>query len=573
MNAGGRTRAWRIAAVDYRRTTALSQALGVPQIIAHLLLSRGVETPEQGERFLQPSADHLSDPFSLRDMDRAVERIRQARDRNEHVMVFGDYDVDGITGTAILVRALQRFGIQEVSYGLPERVLEGYGLGPQHVREAHERGAGLLVTVDNGISSHEAAEEARRLGVDLVITDHHTLPETLPPAVAVVNPKREDPSHPAANASGALIALKLASALTGELQDLDLAAVGLVADIVPLRGENRDVVALGLRQFVERPNMGLLRLARVAGLDPATVTSEDVAFQIAPRINAIGRLHNAMTGIQLLLTESPPEAQELAGQLDAANQERKALENKILEQAIEELERTHDADSRSIVLAGKGWHPGVIGIVASRIKSRYGRPVVLLSVNGEGLGRGSARTVEGFDLMTALRECRQHLVAYGGHYTAAGLTISAEAIEAFRRAFENEAVKRLPDGGVTETLEIDSVVSLSQIDVRFVKMLDCLQPFGCGNPAPLFASCGVTPLENSLRELNGGHLRFTVQAGPRVSTAIAFGMGSRFSELEALEACDIAFTPQLRTFRGQTGIQLVVKDIRPCPEDDDLDSL
>lgn len=566
-------REWRIAPVEYAQTTELARALHVPQMIAHLMMRRGVRTPDEGRRFLHPSVDNLSEPLALQDMDAAVARIARARDEGEHVLVFGDYDVDGIASTAILVRALQRYGIRECTYALPGRLVEGYGLGPQHIEEAHSRGIGLVITVDNGISSHEAAAAAKRLGIDLIVTDHHSFNGPLPEAVAVVNPKREPENHPAALASGAAVALKLACALTGEAHDLDMAALGVVADIVPLRGENRDLVAAGLRQLRERPSVGLLKLIQASGLTLEEVTAEDVAFQLAPRINADGRIGSGLLGIQLLLTESLGEAAQLAAQLDAANRERRALETEVLEQAEEELERAHDCEGRAIVLAGKGWHPGIIGIVASRLRYRYGRPVVLVSLNGEGIGRGSARTVEGFDLMNALQECRHCLVSYGGHYTAAGITIAADTLDEFRRAFQNVAARYLPGGGAREVLEIDSLVSLSQIDVRFVKSLDCLQPFGSGNPSPLFACCGITPLRDSLRKLTGGHLRFSVQAGPRVSSAIAFGLGERYAEVQALDACDIAFTPRIKTYRGQTSIQLVVKDLRPCSGESELDSL
>ncbi|MDX9971435.1 MAG: single-stranded-DNA-specific exonuclease RecJ [FCB group bacterium] len=556
---------WRIAPLEYARTTALAQALGVQQMIAHLMLRRGVETPEAGRRFLSPTADNLCEPGALRDMDKAVARIVLAKERGEHVHVFGDYDVDGIASTAILIRALHRIGV-ECSYALPERMAEGYGLAPLHVEEAQRQGVGLIITVDNGISSYEAADTARALGIDLIITDHHSINGPLPDAYAVVNPKREDEDHPAALACGAAVAFKMACALTGEMHDIDIAALGVVADIVPLQGENRDLVAAGLAQLRKAPSLGLLKLVQASGLTLQEVTSEDMAFQLAPRINADGRIGSGMAGIKLLLTNDPGEAAALAAQLDAANRQRRTLESEILVQAEEELDRSHDPARRAIVLAGKGWHPGVIGVVASRLRARYGRPVILVTLNGEGIGRGSARTVDGFDLMNALQQCKEHLVTFGGHYTAAGISIGADRVEEFRDAFQGVASGILAESP-KEIIEIDSVVSLSQLDIRFIKSLDALQPYGCSNPAPIFACCGVTPLRESLRVLTGGHLRLSVQSGARVATAIAFGMGERFEELQAMDTCDIAFTPQLKTYRGQTSVQLVVKDIRPCVSD------
>lgn len=571
MNANNVVREWRIGQLDPTRIASLVQGLHVSPTIAHLMVRRGLATVEDARLFLGPDETHLSDPFALRGMRATVERIHRARERGEYVVVFGDYDVDGIAATAIMVRALKRFGIDCCGYALPERLVEGYGLAPQHVAEAKSEGAGLLITVDNGISSHDAAVKARQLGLDLIVTDHHTPPERLPDAFAIINPKLEAPEHPSARACGALVALKVAYALTEQWGDIDLAALGVIADVMPLKGENRVLVALGLKKMAQEPHPGLAALAKVAQLDLSTVTAEDVAFQMAPRINADGRLGTGMSGIQLLLVETLEEAAPLARQLDEANRRRRAMESEILNEAIVALEQSHGEEHRSIVLTGKGWHPGVIGVVASRLKGRYGRPVVMLSVNEEGLARGSARGVEGFDLMNALQTCEQHLVSFGGHVAAAGLTVDESHIEAFREAFEQHAAMRLPEGVLREPIDIDALVSLSQLDVRFVKALDILEPYGSGNPKPLFACCGVSLLEHSLRELTGGHLRFSVKDGPRTMEAIAFGMGARMEELSGFDQCDIAFTPRLKTWRGQTSIQLMIRDVRACPDDPSRD--
>jgi len=561
MNSGTMEIPWVVAEEDRAKTAELARELELPRIAAHLLVLRGMATVEEAKRFLNPSLDDISDPFLLTDMRAAVARITQARDSSERVLVFGDYDVDGISGTVILVDALHRFGIEKYGYGMPSRVTEGYGLSPEHVETAAAEGVDLIITVDNGINARDAANTARRLGIDLVVTDHHQIEGELPEAAAVVNPKRESEGCPAEDISGAGVAFKLATALTGAMENLDLVALGSVADIVPLLGENRALVALGLEDMIQHPRIGLVKLAAIAGVDIHQINSERIAFQLAPRLNAAGRLGDGCVPLELLMTDSPEDAARVASELDDANMKRRAIEQTIFDQAVEEIEATLLRDRYSIVLANRQWHPGVVGIVASRIQQKYNRPVVLLAMDEDGTGRGSGRSVPGFDLAAALGRCREHLIRFGGHAAAAGLTLFEDGLEAFQHAFEEEARALLADQEIRSTLEIDAQVSLREIDSQLVKAITRLEPFGCKNASPVFCAYGVEPIPHSVRELRGGHARFEVRQGAQQLQVIAFRMASLVHEKVAFRPIDIAFTPKFNTWRGETTVQLVLKDI------------
>ncbi|HEO72637.1 MAG TPA: single-stranded-DNA-specific exonuclease RecJ, partial [Candidatus Hydrogenedentes bacterium] len=506
--------------------------------------------------------DDLSDPFDLQDMDKAVARIHRARDRGERILVFGDYDVDGIAGAAILTNALGRFGVRDCLTDLPHRLEEGYGLSIERVEAAALEGVSLIITVDNGINARGATEAAAQRGIDVVITDHHQIEGDLPRAEALVNPVRHQPPGPLAGASGAAVAFQLARALNGGQHEVDLVALGTVADVISLRGENRILVAAGLDVLRRNPRPGIAALASVAHVDVAALTAEHIAFQLAPRMNAAGRLDRADISLQLLLAEDPGEARRLAGELDRANEERRAVERAILADAREELDTVLRPEQRSIVLARRGWHAGVIGIVAAHLYRAYGRPVVLISVGEDGVGRGSARCAPGFGMVEAMSACAQHLVQFGGHDAAAGLTVHEKHIDAFQRAFEAEAARRLPAGEARAALDVDALVSLSDIDGQLTRTLDRLRPFGHGNPAPVFCSYGVSCLPDSVRELSGGHLKFAVRQGARVLDVIGWRMGGRLTAAQAAAAhLDLAYTPQLDTWRGETRIQLVLKDM------------
>ena len=555
---------WNVAEQDHARVREFSEALELPPIVAHLLLLRGLDSVDRVRDFLRPRMAHLSDPFLLTDMDKAVARIAQARKHAERILIFGDYDVDGISATVILLNGLQRFGLENIDYAMPRRLTEGYGLNPERVEQAATDGVGLLITVDNGIAAHAAAERARELGIDLIVTDHHALETTLPQALAVINPKREPPAYPGADLCGAGVALKLAAALNGTANDLDIAALGTVADIVPLLDENRVIVALGLRHMAKYERTGIAKLAAAAGVDLRSVSSEHIGFQLGPRINAAGRLDDAMLGLRLLLEESPGEARRMAQLLNEANEARRAIERQIYQEAVEELEAYFVPDHRAIVLARRGWHAGVIGIVASRIENRYHRPVIMVAIDEEGVGRGSARAGRDFDMMGALSGCAELMEKFGGHRSAAGLTIRETNIPALREAFAAAAREQLGDGELTAELDIDVLASFTEIDSKLLKSLELLEPVGHGNPAPTFCSLGVEVMPRSMRILKDRHLRMAVRQTDRVFTAIGFNMAERFYTEDLSGQIDIAYTPQFNVYRGETTIQLVLKDIRPC---------
>ena len=380
---------WHIASFDARRTTSLAKEAGVPPLIAHLLLLRGPETASEMQDFLKPSLKHLSNPFDLTDMQVAVNRIIVARDRGEAILIFGDYDVDGITAAAILARGLRRFGIRRVDCDMPSRFVEGYGITPDRVDETRRRGFDLIITVDNGISAHAAAARARQIGLDMIITDHHTLEEELPPAVAVINPKRGRPDHPAAMLSGAGVALKLAMALNGVPHDLDIAALGTISDIVPLQAENRVIAALGIKHMIKHNRVGIAKLAHTAHFDLNSVSAHKIAFQLGPRLNAAGRLDTGFSALELLLTECEEQAAAIAAALNQTNEERRAIEQQIYEEA-EQTDAFLTESQRSIVRPKK---TGIRGNRYCRLKDSvaYQRPAIICCRNEDGLLHGSGR--------------------------------------------------------------------------------------------------------------------------------------------------------------------------------------
>lgn len=540
---------------------ALSRGLGVPPLAAHVLMQRGVTTLEDGRRFLASGLDSVSDPFAIGGMTEAVSRIKRARDGNERVLVFGDYDVDGVAGTAAMVEAMRRFGVANLEWDLPHRDT-GYGLDAARVRLAAEAGVALIVTVDNGITAFEAAEAARDAGIDLVITDHHSPGEALPFAAAVVNPRLDGPDHPCAHLSGAAIAYKVGVALNGGSEGIDLACLGLVADLMPLRGEVRDIVTAGLDRIRNRPRLGIAELARTARLRIERLTSENIAFQLGPRINAAGRLGDARIALELLLTEEPAVAAAHANALHAANEERRAIENAIFDDALAMAEEQLGETAHTLALASDQWHHGVIGIVAAKIQRRFNRAVVLAAFDETGLGRGSGRGMKACNLVEAFGACSGLLERFGGHGAAAGLTIRRANFEAFARDFEAAVTMQVGDRRTAPSLQIDAQVALSEVDQRLLHMMEGLQPCGHGNPSPVFCTFGAEVLPNSVQEVKGGHVKLSVKEGPHVFAAMGFSMGEWLGSLRAANKVDIAFAPSLNEWNGRTTIQLVLQDVR-----------
>ena len=562
MKTLGIERRWNIAPHDDTRVQALAAGLGIPPIVAQLLILRGQDTVAKARLYLKPSLEHLSDPYLLTDMDTAVARLTKARAAQERVLVFGDYDVDGISATALLVNGLKRFGLEHVTYNMPKRLSEGYGLAPMHVDEAIREGVSLIVTVDNGIAAQEAACHARARGLDLIITDHHAIEHGLPEALAVINPQREPEDYVGRHLCGAGVAFKLSTALNGTPNDLDIAALGTVADIVPLQDENRVIVSLGLRHMAKHQRNGIATLAKVAGIDITSISSVDIGFQIGPRINAAGRLNNGLAALQLILSECPDQAKGMAEFLDQSNTERRTIERAIYEEAVEELDACFNPAQRSVVLARAGWHPGVIGIVASKLQGRYQRPVVVIAVDEEGIGRGSARSNGNFDMVKAFRNCKGHLMKFGGHRSAAGLTVTVDNIPSFRTQFEAEAREQLGMGDIVSELAIDTIASFSEINADLLKTIEMIEPLGHHNPAPVFCALGVETVQRSIRILKDQHLKISFQQNGVSLSAIGFNMAERYYTEDLSGTVDIAFTPQFNYWRGETTIQLLLKDIR-----------
>lgn len=560
---------WAVApAPDPGRVNELVQALGIPGPLASLLVSRGHATPEVAGGFLRPALAGLSDPYAMRDMDRAVAVIAQAVRDGRVILVHGDYDVDGQCGAALLTRALRAANAHVVPF-VPHRVRDGYDFGPAGLAAAAEHQAGVIVTVDCGVTALDAVSAAKAAGHAVIVTDHHT-PGPLPPADAVLNPHRPDCGSPFKQYCGAGVAFKLVQALVPALglpanlpyHLLDLVALATVADIVPLVGENRTLVRYGLRTLAESTWPGVRALVEASGLKGRGIRAGQVGFILAPRLNAVGRIGDAMDGLRLLLADDAETARGLAARLESVNAERQRTDQAILGEAVEEVERDVDLEHQwGLVLARDGWHPGVIGIVASRIVERYARPTILVALDGPE-GRGSGRSIPRFDLHAALVACAPHLSRFGGHPMAAGLSLSRAALPAFRDAFNLVAHERLEPDDLIPTQRVDLVVRLDELDLRLERMLRALEPCGLGNPAPVFGAAGIRARD--ARIVGGRHLRFVLDDGAGRLTGIGFDWAERVSGDWAAAPVDIAFRLERDDWQGLESLQARVVQIGPA---------
>lgn len=514
---------WSIA----QRAAVLSSEQKESALLAGILAARGITDPTEALTLLA-GEEELSDPMLMTDMSAACQRILQAVDSGETIVVFGDYDVDGVTATALLYQHLKGMGAS-VKCMLPSREGDGYGLSKTAIQSVHDKGYTLIVTVDNGISAVEEAEFAASLGIDLIVTDHHLPPEVLPRAVAVVDPRRADDKSPFKGLCGAGVAFKLCAALDGcppeEMLDYcgDLAAVGTVADVMPLTGENRTLVKAGLRQLQETGRPGIGALLEEVGLAGKSITAENVSYALAPRINAAGRMDNAVTALQLVLCEDEARAAELAHKLSEINQARQEIESRIVKAAQEQLDQDPSLlEDRVVLLWGQDWHPGVIGIVASRLVERVGRPVIVVSVDSTGEGKGSGRSVQGFNLHSCIASCSDILIRFGGHAMAAGLSVQAENLPLLRRRLNDWAARECPVLR-TPPLQCDLSLRLDRVTVESVRRLEKLAPYGADNPTPVFlleqaAVEGIYPVSE------GKHSRLRLRQGNAVLYAVWFGI-------------------------------------------------
>ena len=526
-------------------------------LLAGILAARGVTDPADALTLLA-GEEELSDPMLLTDMDRACARILEAIDREETIVVFGDYDVDGVTATALLYQHLKGMGAS-VKCMLPSREGDGYGLSKNAIQSIHDKGYRLIVTVDNGISAVDEAAFAASLGVDLVITDHHLPPDALPQAVAVVDPRREDDHSPFKGLCGAGVAFKLCAALDGctpeEMLDYcgDLAAVGTVADVMPLTGENRTLVKAGLRQLCQTDRPGFVALLNEVGLSGKAITAENISYAIAPRINAAGRMDNAVTALQLVLCEDEERAGELAHKLNEINAARQETEQEIVKAAQEQLDKEPSLlEDRVILLWGRDWHPGVIGIVASRLVEKTGRPVIVVSVDANGEGKGSGRSVQGFNLHACIASCADLLVRFGGHAMAAGLSVREENLPELRRRLNEWAARECPVLH-TPPLTCDLSIHLDRITVESVRRLEQLAPYGADNPTPVFL-LEKAVLEGVYPVSEGKHSRLRLRQGNASIYAVWFGMRPEQLPYTQGDAVDAALN--LSVYEAPRGAQL-----------------
>jgi single-stranded-DNA-specific exonuclease len=551
---------WVIAAAEPALTRTLARELHLPLPLAQTLVNRGYRDADAARRFLDPKLRDLGDPFELPDMNPAVERVLTGIEKKERIVIYGDYDVDGVTSSALLTRVLSAAGATVTNF-LPQRMDEGYGLSIDGItRCLKEHKPQLLVAVDCGTSSIQEIADLKKHGVDTVVLDHHEPPKQLPECLALVNPKRRDDGEPLASVG---VSFKLAHALLKRVQrltdaidlrdHLDLVALGTVADIVPLTGENRILVKAGLERLPDTQKVGLRALLDVADV-PDKVSPYHIGFRIGPRLNAAGRLADAMAALELLLTDDHSRAAELAKLLDDHNAERQRIEEQIVEQVLAQAEKCRE--DRVLVLADDKWHVGVIGIVASRVMQEFYRPTVVIGKDG----KGSCRSISGFSIVEALSKCAPLLERYGGHEMAAGLSIKASKIPELRRRLNEIAGESLKTGDLSPRVFVDAVVRLVELDDDFFKQLERFEPCGTENPSPIFAVCGAT-IRGEPRVLKEKHVKFRVTDGDVTVEAIWFGMAG--TELPR-GALDVAFVPEVNEYGGVETVQLKVKDVRPA---------
>jgi len=563
-------RRWKLPDEEGRaQAIALASEMSVPRAFAAVLVRHGVTSAAAAAAFLNPDREVLHDPLLLPDIEVALERLRTAVDEKQKVFVCGDYDVDGITSVVVVKRCLEAAGL-DVGFYIPNRLTDGYGLSDSGVRVARDSGVKLIITVDSGVTGHAEIDLANSFGIDVIVTDHHEPQETLPNALAVVDPKRKDSNYPYPHLAGVGVAYKLMEALARDYREvahsveenLDLVAVGTVADIVPLDSENRVLTTLGLERLRMTSNPGLSALMEVAGVEPARVQAPHIGFALGPRLNAAGRLGDASIGVELLTTEDAAKASEIARKLDQENKKRRSLETEVLKDATRLLEESIDLSTkRSIVLWSSGWHPGVIGIVASRLAKQYNRPTILLAVS-DGMGKGSGRSIPGFDLHSALVGCKDFLTSFGGHRHAAGVSLPEERLPKFRECVESAVSSSLTAEDLVPVIDIDSLVTLAECDFELVKHMKQMRPFGAGNPEPVFGTRDVKLI--AAKSVGNGHLKLTVAQGDRVMDAIGFGMADALDDLRGGGGMvALAYVLEENTWRGVTDLQLRLKDVQP----------
>lgn len=563
---------WQLLPQHGSQSSELARQLNISQITAQILLNRGIDTKDKAELFLRPTLQHLHDPYLMADMEKAVLRIIKAIKTQEKITVYGDYDADGVTSTAILLRFFKAIGV-EAAYYIPNRMNEGYGLHKPSLEKIHATGANLIITVDNGINAVDEAEYAKKLGIDMVITDHHEPSLKLPKAVAVLNPKRKDCKFPFKGLAGIGVVFNLLMALRQRLREegffkeraepnlrelLDIVAVGTVADVSPLLDENRLFVKFGLEELKKTTNKGLAALKIISSLEAHQIDANSIAFRLAPRINAAGRIDDQNLGIELLITDDPERAAEIAGRLQSANTKRQSIEANIIKEALTMIncDPFHN-QALSLVLEKKSWHRGVIGIVATKLAEAHKKPAVIFEVDGE-TSHGSARSIGNYDIISALSACKDLLIRFGGHSHAAGLEISTDKIALFRERFNAIVSAGLKESDRRDVCMVDAEVSADTLTESFVNELDLLEPFGEGNPEPILCMRGKKV--STAQIVGEKHLKLKFSGDLIMLDAIGFGMAHHSVDSNAI--LDVAFIPEHDTWKGKGAVQLKLRDLK-----------
>ncbi|MDT8861537.1 single-stranded-DNA-specific exonuclease RecJ [Alkalihalobacillus sp. MEB130] len=555
---------WRIKEQASDQIDQLVNELNIAPLVATLLLNRGFETVEAARRFLNKEEMSYHDPFLLDDMDRVVSRIREAVEKEERILIFGDYDADGVSSTTVMYKALQSIGAQ-VDFYIPNRFTEGYGPNEPAIRRAKEQGYGLIVTVDTGIAAVHVAAVAKEIELDFIVTDHHEAPPVLPDAYAIVNPKKPGCPYPFKGLAGVGVALKVAQALLGRVPTewLDIAVIGTVADLVPLIDENRLLVMEGLHVLQSTSKPGLIALKKKCGIESQVVQADHVGFGIGPRINAAGRLDSADPAVHLLLAETQEEAEQLATEIDFLNKERQAVVSEIAEAAVSVVEEHYPPDENDVlVIAGEGWNAGVIGIVASRLVERYYRPTIVLSIDREkGLAKGSARSIEGFDMFEELSKSRDILPHFGGHPMAAGLTMNVDDLDELRTRLNQQAKEVLTEEDFKPVTAIDLVATVDEISVSVIKQLEQLAPFGVSNPTPKVLLQNVQLDQMRKIGSDSNHLKVGFTENGATLDGIGFHLGYLSDEITSHAKVSAVGTLSINEWNGHVKPQLMIDDM------------
>ena len=557
---------WILKEFDKNRVVEISKTFKISPLTAIILYNRGIREDEEIREFLERDLGTMHNPFLMKDMDKATERIHLAKNNNEKITIYGDYDVDGITSIAILYKYLKNMGI-EVDYYVPDRMVEGYGVNRDALDKIRQSGTSLIITVDTGITAVEEAEYAKSIGLDFIVTDHHECKEKIPDVYAAIDPKRKDCPYPFKSLAGVGVVFKLIQALdkNESLENLmdkyaDLMCLGTVADISPLIDENRVIVTEGLKRFKTTNNIGLKALIDVSTNGKA-ITTSTIGYTIAPRINASGRLGCASTSVELFLTEDEAKAAELADSLCHENTLRQQTEQEMFKEALEYIEMHPEIkDDDILVIPHEKWHHGIVGIVSSKITEKYYKPSILFAVDGDS-AKGSGRSISGFNLFGALEHSSDLLEKFGGHELAAGLTIKAENIEAFRKAINSYAKGKIEEATLIPTISLDAQIKVTYITIDTVNDINKLQPFGVNNPTPSFSVRNIKIHRISVMS-NGKHLRMTLYKDGKYLDAVGFGMGDYYSMFEEGDFVDVAFALDINDYKGFQNVQMILKDIR-----------